>query len=60
MIGDSWDGGSRPPIYWVSTGFSKQGCCSLLRPLISAQEVVPPGFMQIQKGGEGAITTTGP
>ena len=51
MLGDSLDGGARPPIHLVSTGFSKQGCRHLLGPLLSVSEVVQPGFPWIQQGG---------
>ena len=52
MIGDSPNGGGRPPIHLVWTAFSKQGCRRLLGPLISARGVVPPGFLWIEQGGE--------
>ena len=50
MTGDSRNCGGRPPIHLGSTGFSNQGCGHLLRPLISALEVVPCGFPWIQQG----------
>ena len=49
--GDSRDGGGRPSIYLASTGFSNRGCGHLLGPLVSAWQVVPPGFPWIQQGG---------
>ena len=51
MRDESRDGGARPPIHLVSTGFSKQGCGHCLWPLISARGPVPPGFLWNQQGG---------
>ena len=41
----------RPPLHLVPTGFSKEGYGHLLRPPVSAWEVLPPGFRWIQQGG---------
>ena len=51
MIGDSRDGGGRPPVHLVATGFSKQGYGHVLGLPISAWEVVPPGFPWLQHAG---------
>ena len=50
MVGDSRDGGGRPPINLVSTRFGKQGYCPLLGPLILRREVVPPGSFGFSRG----------